>query len=50
VIRESLQQLEKVAAVTTATAEMTKRIDTLEQAKERLERRLESLEKRLEST
>ena len=50
VIRESLQQLEKVAAVTTATAEMTKRIDTLEQAKDRLERRLESLEKRLEST
>jgi aminopeptidase N len=49
IIRESMQQLDKAAAITTATAEMTKRIDTLEQAKDRLERRLESLEKRLDA-
>ena len=47
VLREALHQLDQVAATTTATAALTRRIDDLEQAKARLEARLESIEKRL---
>ena len=47
VLREALHQLDQVAATTTATALLTRRIDDLDQAKKHLEARLESLEKRL---
>jgi HEAT repeat protein len=47
--REVLEQLGKTAAVTTATAELTKRIDDLEKAKKSTELRLEALEKRLDA-
>lgn len=47
VYREVLEQLGKVAAVTTATAELSKRLDDLEKAKKATDLRLEALEKRL---
>ncbi len=47
VIRESLETLGEAAAVTTATAALTKRVDELEQAKKTLEQRLDAVEKRL---
>lgn len=47
VYREVLDQLGKAAAVTTATAELSKRLDDLEKAKKATELRLEALEKRL---
>ena len=48
IIRESLDALGEAAAVTTATAALTKRVDELEQAKKTLEQRLEAVEKRLQ--
>ena len=47
VYREVLEQLGKAAAVTTATAELSKRLDDLEKAKKATDLRLEALEKRL---
>ncbi len=47
VYREVLEQLGKAAAVTTATAELSKRLDELEKAKKATDLRLEALEKRL---
>ncbi len=47
VAREALHQLEQVAAATTATATLTRRIDDLEGAKAKLEARMEALERRL---
>jgi aminopeptidase N len=49
VYREVLDQLGKAAAVTTATAELTKRLDDLEKAKKATDLRLENLEKRLDA-
>ncbi|HEX3134323.1 MAG TPA: M1 family aminopeptidase [Planctomycetota bacterium] len=49
VYREALEQLGKAAAVTTATAELTKRLDDLEKAKKATDLRLEALEKRLDA-
>jgi HEAT repeat protein len=46
VYREVLEHLGKVAAVITATAELSKRLDDLEKAKKATELRLEALEKR----
>jgi hypothetical protein len=45
VYREALDQLGKVAAITTATAERSKRLDDVEKAKRAMELRLETLEK-----
>ena len=50
VYREALDQLGKVAAITTATAELSKRLDDVEKAKKTMELRLEALEKRLDIT
>ena len=47
IYREVLEQLGKAAAITTATAELSKRLDDLEKAKKATELRLEALEKRL---
>jgi aminopeptidase N len=47
VLRENLETLGQTAAITTATAELTKRIDTLDSERKKLEQRLEALEKRL---
>ena len=47
VLRECLDQLGKAAAAITATAELAKRVETLEADKKRLEQRLDALEKRL---
>jgi len=49
VYREVLEQLGKAAATTTATAELTKRLDDLEKAKKVTDLRLEALEKRLDA-
>jgi aminopeptidase N len=49
IYREVLEQLGKAAAVTTATAELAKRIDDLDKAKKAVELRLEALEKRLDA-
>ena len=45
--REVLHQLDQVAATTTATAELTRRLDELERIRARLEVRLDALEKRV---
>ena len=45
--REVLHQLDQVAATTTATAELTRRLDELERIRARLEVRLDALEKRM---
>jgi hypothetical protein len=50
IYREVLEQLGKAAAVTTATAELTKRIDDLEKARKATELRLDALEKRFDTT
>jgi len=47
VYREVLEHLGKVAAVITATAELSKRLDEMEKAKKATDLRLEALEKRL---
>lgn len=47
VLRESLDRLGKAAAALTATADLAKRVETLEGEKKKLEQRLEALEKRL---
>ena len=49
VYREVMEQLGKAAAVTTATAELSKRLDDLEKAKKAADLRLEALEKRLDA-
>jgi aminopeptidase N len=48
VMRETLDKLGKISAITTTTAQLSKRIETLEKDKEKLEKRLEAMEKRLE--
>ena len=45
--REVLHQLDQAAATTTATAELTRRLDELERIRVRLEVRLDALEKRI---
>ncbi len=47
VLREVLHVLDQAAATTTATAELSRRLDDLEKAKARLEARLDQVEKRL---
>ena len=47
VAREALHALDLIAATTTATALLTRRIDDLEGAKTKLESRLEAIERRL---
>lgn len=47
IAREVLHQLDQVAATTTATAALSKRLDDLESTKARLEARLDAIEKRL---
>ena len=47
VAREALHAFDQIAAITTATATMTRRIDDLEGAKTKLEARLEALERSL---
>jgi chaperonin cofactor prefoldin len=49
VYREVLDQLGKVAAITTATAELSKRLDDVEKSKKSMELRMEALEKRLDA-
>lgn len=49
IYREVLDQLGKVAAITTATAELSKRLDDVEKAKKAMELRLETLEKRMDA-
>jgi HEAT repeat protein len=49
IYREALDQLGKVAAITTATAELSKRLDDMEKSKKSMELRLEALEKRLDA-
>ncbi len=49
VLREALDELGKAAAITTATAELAKKVDEGEQARKGLELRLEVLEKRLDA-
>jgi aminopeptidase N len=50
VYREVLDSLGKAAAITTATAELAKRVDDLEKAKKATDLRLEALEKRLDAS
>ncbi len=47
VAREALHHLDQVAATTSATATLTRRIDDLESTKAKLEARLDALERRL---
>ncbi|MBA2481799.1 MAG: HEAT repeat domain-containing protein, partial [Planctomycetes bacterium] len=47
-LRETIETLDRSAAVTIAVAEIAKRVDDLEQAKKRLELRLDAFEKRMD--